>query len=42
VGGCVGLMQQLMLPHVLFEQQQQQQRGGGRSRGAWRSFVKYM
>jgi hypothetical protein len=33
VGGCVGLMQQLMLPHALFEQQQQQ-RSGSR-RGGW-------
>uniref|UniRef100_A0A383VPR1 RING-type domain-containing protein n=1 Tax=Tetradesmus obliquus TaxID=3088 RepID=A0A383VPR1_TETOB len=29
VGGCMGLVQQLMLPHALFEQQQQQ-RGGSR------------
>jgi hypothetical protein len=34
VGGCVGLVQQLMLPHVLFEQQQRQQQVVGRSRGA--------
>jgi hypothetical protein len=32
VGGCVGLLQQLMLPHALFEQQQQQ-RGSGRRGG---------